>query len=58
MYYIGIDLGGTIIKVGLIRQGQIINSRKLEAHSKNGLQPRLELIANAITHLLIETFFY
>ena len=55
MYYIGIDLGGTIIKVGLIRQGQIINSRKLEAHSKNGLQPRLELIANAITHLLIET---
>lgn len=55
MYYIGIDLGGTVIKVGVVRQGQIINSRKLEAHSKNGLQPRLELIADAITHLLIET---
>lgn len=55
MYYIGIDLGGTVIKVGLVRGGQIFGSRRLEAVSKNGLKPRLEMIADVIDELLIES---
>lgn len=54
MYYIGIDLGGTVIKVGLVREGQMIGSRRLEANSKNGLKPRLEMIANAVEDLRTE----
>lgn len=54
MYYIGIDLGGTVIKIGVIFRGQIIAGKRLEANSKSGLKPQLESIADAITHLLIE----
>lgn len=54
MYYIGVDLGGTVIKVGLVCQGQIIGGSRLEAISKGGLKPRLELIADAIGYLLAE----
>lgn len=54
MHYIGIDLGGTVIKVGLVREGQMIGSRRLEANSKNGLKLRLEMIANAVEDLRTE----
>lgn len=54
MYYIGIDLGGTIIKIGLAQLGQIVAHKKLEADSKNGLGARLEAIADAIDEMLAE----
>lgn len=54
MYYIGIDLGGTIIKIGLSQLGKIIAHKKLEADSKNGLGVRLEAIADAIDEMLAE----
>lgn len=54
MCYIGVDLGGTIIKIGLSRLGQIIAYKRLDAESKYGLGPRLEVIADAIDELLAE----
>lgn len=52
MYYIGIDLGGTIIKIGLVQSGRIVNSRTIVADSKKGLKPRLEVITSVIEELL------
>lgn len=52
MYYIGIDLGGTVIKIGLVRQGEVIACQTLEANSKQGLQPKLEMIAEVTNALL------
>ena len=54
MHYIGIDLGGTIIKVGLVEDGKVVDVKKLDAGSKYGLMPRLDFIANAIDNLLLE----
>ncbi|MEL5893457.1 ROK family protein [Bacteroides sp. GD17] len=54
MYYIGIDLGGTVIKVGLVSQGKVIGTKRLEADSIHGLEPRLGLISSAIDSLLAE----
>lgn len=54
MHYIGIDLGGTIIKVGLVENGKVVDIRRLDAGSKYGLMPRLEPMTNAIDNLLLE----
>lgn len=54
MYYIGIDLGGTVIKVGLVRQGKVIDSGRLAAGSKYGLEPCLGPLADTIDNLLSE----
>lgn len=55
MLYIGIDLGGTVIKIGLVSQGNVVGCRKLDADSGNGLKPRLQQIADAVGCLLSET---
>lgn len=52
MYYIGIDLGGTIIKVGLVTDGKVVGTARIEADSIHGLLPRLEPIAKTIDSLL------
>ena len=52
MYYIGIDLGGTIIKVGLLTGGKVVGTARIEADSIHGLLPRLEPIAKTIDSLL------
>ncbi|MDR1116100.1 MAG: ROK family protein [Tannerella sp.] len=51
MYSIGIDLGGTVIKAGLIRDGKIIGFKSFDTVSKD-LTPNLPLIENAINRLL------
>lgn len=52
MYYIGIDLGGTVIKIGLIFRGQIIACDRLDANSKIGLRSRLDSMAQVIDSFL------
>lgn len=52
MTAIGIDLGGTIIKIGLINNGQLIATDKIKAHSGIGLKPSLPAIENSIKNLL------
>ena len=54
MYYIGIDLGGTVIKVAIMRgqSGKVVESARMEADSVHGLSPRLEPMAEMINSLL------
>lgn len=51
-YAIGIDLGGTIIKIGLVDGQKIIVEERLEAHSGNGLAPNLLLLKDRINAML------
>lgn len=39
MNTISIDLGGTRVKMGVVRDGKVAESMKLESHSQNGFQP-------------------
>lgn len=52
MYTIGIDLGGTLVKVGLIHAGKIADRLVLPAHAEKGLQPNLPAIKEAVNKLL------
>lgn len=52
MYTIGIDLGGTLVKVGLIHAGKIMDRCILPAHSEKGLQSNLPAIKETINKLL------
>ncbi|KAA8483166.1 glucokinase [Arcticibacter tournemirensis] len=54
MYSIAIDLGGTVVKVGLIRDGKIAGFTLLEAFSERGVRPNLPLIKSAINDLLFK----
>lgn len=54
MYTIGIDLGGTLVKIGLIQAGTIADVRVLPAHSQKGLQPNLPQIKEAVNQVLAE----
>lgn len=54
MYTIGIDLGGTLVKIGLIHAGKIVDIRILPADSQKGLQPNLPRIKEAVNHLLVQ----
>lgn len=51
---IGIDLGGTFIKIGLIRSGKMINVIVLPANSGKGLRINLPKIKDAINKLLYD----
>ena len=51
-YTIGIDLGGTFIKIGLIRSGKILHFTVLPADSEKGLRINLPKIKDAINNLL------
>lgn len=53
-YAIGVDLGGTVIKIGLVADGRIVGRSTLAADSRNGLRHRLPLIADRITAMLAE----
>ncbi len=51
MFTVAIDLGGTIIKIGLLRNGQLIDRKEIRAESASGLKvqlPALEIIINKI----------
>lgn len=52
MYSIGIDLGGTIVKVGLMKNGEMIGFTTISAHSGKGLASNLPGIEKAIDKLL------
>ncbi|WP_165021655.1 ROK family protein [Dysgonomonas sp. ZJ279] len=54
MYSIGIDLGGTIVKIGLIHSGKIIGFTVLDANSRKGLESNLPFIEKAINDLLLK----
>lgn len=49
---IGIDLGGTVIKVGLVANGKVVETARMEADSIHGLTPRLQPMAEMINGLL------
>jgi len=53
-YVIGIDLGGTIIKTGIVRNGEIIASGNLKSDSVNGLGRKLPEIEEYIKKTLQE----
>lgn len=54
MYSIGIDLGGTIVKIGLIKDSKIIGFTTLDAFSYKGLAANLPNIEKSINKLLDE----
>ena len=49
---LAIDLGGTKIKIGLVKGHAVIATTSIDAHSANGLRERLPYIKDAITTLL------
>lgn len=51
-YTIAIDLGGTIIKIGLLNEGQLIDRKEIIAQSASGLKPQLANIESVINQLL------
>lgn len=51
-YAVGIDLGGTMIKTGLVLNNQLIASDTLSSPSAEGLAATLPLLKNAIDALL------
>lgn len=50
--FIGIDLGGTIVKIGLVRSGKILASARIDADSKAGLGAMLPAITDSVRILL------
>jgi glucokinase len=51
-FSIGIDLGGTRIKLGLLSSNTILEKKIFDAQSPKGLQPNLQKIESAIEDLL------
>ena len=49
---IAIDLGGTIIKIGLLKNGQLIDRTEIKAQSASGLKPQLPELEKVIGILL------
>lgn len=49
---IGIDMGGTKIKIGLVKDGEILASTKIQASAHVSLEERLGAIANEVDGLL------
>ena len=52
MYTVGIDLGGTIIKVGLVHEGCLVDQCTLEANSSEGLGMALGGIEQTVDGLM------
>ncbi|WP_234648446.1 ROK family protein [Dyadobacter sp. CY356] len=52
---LAIDLGGTKIKMGLVRGAEILSSTQINSQAGNGLQERLPEIENCLNQLLDKT---
>ena len=52
-YTIAIDLGGTIIKVGLLREDYLVDHRTINAHASSGLKAELPGLEAAIDQILL-----
>lgn len=53
-FTIAIDIGGTFIKLGLLKSGKLLADKRIEVLSINGLRAQLPKIENAINQLLEE----
>jgi len=53
-YSIGIDLGGTTVKLGLVKEDAIVATIAIPAHAKSGLASSLPFVEDAIEKLLLE----
>lgn len=51
-FIIAIDLGGTFIKLGLLKNGVVVEKRKLISKSANGLTSRLSELVDLVNALL------
>jgi len=51
-YTLGIDLGGTVVKIGLLQNGNLIENTSLKALSAEGLRAQLPEIERAIDQLI------
>jgi glucokinase len=51
-YLLGIDLGGTMIKIGLVRDGRIIASDNIKAMAGEGLAATLPYVRDAVNALV------
>ena len=51
-YTVGIDLGGTVIKIGLLQSGNLIGQKNIEAYAGAGLKNQLPPIVSSIDELL------
>ena len=51
MYTIACDMGGTRIKLGLVKDGEVLTSEVIPAYSGKGLEPRLSVIVDTIHKL-------
>lgn len=54
-FCLAVDLGGTRIKLGLVREGEILASRSVEALSRQGLAPQLILIRDTLGEMCGES---
>ena len=52
MYTIAIDLGGTVVKIGLLSDGEIVDCVRLPSRLALGLAPNLPKIKEAIDRRL------
>jgi len=50
---IAVDLGGTIVKIGLLKDGQLIDRSEIVAQSASGLRAQLPDLERAIDHILL-----
>jgi glucokinase len=51
-FTIAIDMGGTFVKIGLLREGKIIDRTEMSAQSVSGLKTQLPEVESAINTLL------
>jgi glucokinase len=52
-YTIAIDLGGTYIKIGLLKEGQLIDRKEIPAQSASGLKAQLPALESEIDLFLL-----
>jgi len=52
MAVLAVDAGGTSIKLAVVQEGAVLGQSSLPAHSDDGLEPRLPLIADALRQLI------
>lgn len=52
MKIVGIDLGGTVIKAGLLEDGHLVDTLRMPADSASGLAPRLGPLSDAVDSML------
>ena len=52
-FTIAIDLGGTIIKIGLLHNGELIERKELQAQSSTGLKAHIPVLEIAIDEIMM-----